>query len=183
MKNYSFISKLLAVGMVFGCAFVANAEKISKHTVDGFEEWYWKTTVKVSRGSAHTFWITGLTENTAITDMEVLCEYTYTEDGETIEDYVFASESCEIENSSGGFDKYVLLTAEDWDWVPSSKSSLTFTVMVSGWGDDDYTTADMSFNILTLVTPSKMPSIAVLISLISAERCFIISSGICENIS
>ena len=145
MKNYSFISKLLAVGMVFGCAFVANAEKISKHTVDGFEEWYWKTTVKVSRGSAHTFWITGLTENTAITDMEVLCEYTYTEDGETIEDYVFASESCEIENSSGGFDKYVLLTAEDWDWVPSSKSSLTFTVMVSGWGDDDYTTADMSF--------------------------------------
>lgn len=145
MKNSGFVSKMLALGMVFGYAFAANAEKISKHTVDGFEEWYWTKKVKVSRGSAHTFWITGLTADTAITSLEVSCDYTYKEDGEVYEDSVFASESCEIENSSGGWDKYVLLTAEDWEWVPSTKSSLEFTVRVDGWGDEGFSTADLSF--------------------------------------
>ena len=122
------------------------AEKITKHVVDGWEDWYWTKKVTVQRGQEHTFWVTGLTPDTYITDVEVYCEYTYKEEGEVYEDSVWASESCERENSSGGWDRYVLLTADDWEWVPSSKSSLTFTVKVSGWEPDEgYSTADISF--------------------------------------
>ena len=144
--NAKSILSAAALALVALAPAAANAEKIKKHTdSDGFEEWYWKGSVTVSRGSAHTFWIKGLTENTAITDFDVYCDFTYKEDGETVEDTVYAGDSCEVENSSGGWDKYVLLSADDWEWVPSSKSSLTFTVLVSGWGDDGYSSADMSF--------------------------------------
>lgn len=139
------MKKILAIAFI-ALSFGIHAEKIKKHVDgDGFEDWYWKGSVKVSRGSAHTFWIKGLTENTAITDMDVYCEYTYKEDGETYEDTIYASYSCEVENSSGGWDKYVLLTYDDWDGVPDSKSSLTFTVYVGGWGGDEYTSSDLSF--------------------------------------
>ena len=44
MKNNSWVSNFLALGIVCGFAFGANAEKISKHKdSDGFEEWYWET--------------------------------------------------------------------------------------------------------------------------------------------
>ena len=140
------MKKILILAATALYFFGLHAESIKKHTDgDGFEDWYWKGTVKVSRGSAHTFWIKGLTADTAITDMEVYCEYTYKEDGEVYEDAVYASESCEVANSSGGWDKYVLLTYDDWEWVPSSKNSLTFTVYVSGWGGEEYSSADLSF--------------------------------------
>ena len=53
------MKKILAIAFI-ALSFGVQAEKISKHTDnDGFEDWYWKGTVKVSRGSAHTFWIRG----------------------------------------------------------------------------------------------------------------------------
>ena len=144
MKSIKSILATFALALATVVPSVAWAEKISKHKdPDGWEEWYWTKTVKVSRGSAHTFWITGLTENTAITDIELF--YVYKEDGETMEDS-FGSESTEVENSSGGFDKYVLMTADEWEWVDESKKSITLTVKVSGWEpDEDQSSADISF--------------------------------------
>lgn len=144
MKSIKSILATFALALATFVPSVAWAEKISKYTdSDGLEEWYWTKTVKVSRGSAHTFWITGLTENTAITDIELF--YVYKEDGETMEDS-FGSESTEVENSSGGFDKYVLMTADEWEWVDESKKSITITVKVSGWEpDEDQSSADISF--------------------------------------
>ena len=121
--------------------------KISRRTdSDGFEDWYWKTTVVVPRGRTHTFWISGLTKNTAITSLEVCCDYKYKEDGETYEDFVCASEYCEVENATDGWNMYALLTADDWEWVPSSKRSLKFTVSVYGCGGDGYSDEDLSFS-------------------------------------
>lgn len=98
----------------------------------------WTTTVKVNRGEEHTFWVYGLTEDTGVNSLEVECEYTYKDDdGDTAEDWVSASERTEVENSAGSFDLYVLLTADDWEYVPASKSSLTFTVKVDGFYDED----------------------------------------------
>lgn len=102
------------------------------------KEGIYTTTVTVNRGEEHTFWVTGLTDESAVSWLEVSCEYTYKdEDGETQEDFVFASESTEVENQNGGSDMYVLLTAEDWEWVPVSKKSLKFTVTVEGFYDDE----------------------------------------------
>ena len=116
--------------------------RITKHAD---EDWYWTKKITVERGNAHTFYITGLTENTAIAGLDVYCDYTYKEDGETWEDCVFASECFMVTNSLGGHDIYVLLNVDDWADVPISKRSLAFTVMVYGFGADGCSNDDMSF--------------------------------------
>ena len=125
-KVFGFAA-LIAVG---GGLFAASAASLDK-------EGEWSTTVKVTRGQEHTFWITGLTADSAVFSLDVAGSYTYTEDGETVKDDIWAAESCEVENALGGWDKYVLLTAEDWDWVPSSVKSVTFKVEVTGFYDEE----------------------------------------------
>ena len=97
----------------------------------------WMTTVTVKRGQAHTFWVDGFSSDTGVAGIDIYGEFLYKEDGETWEDCVYASESCAVENSSGGWDTYVLLTADDWDWVPANVKSVKFIVTVWGWYDDD----------------------------------------------
>ena len=101
------------------------------------KEGFWSTTVKVSRGQEHTFWITGLTPDAIMSISWVYGGYSYKEDGETYEDEVYASESCSVENALGGWDNYVLLTAGDWELVPSSVKSITFKVEVDGFYDEE----------------------------------------------
>jgi len=145
MKKILKMLHALAMAALVLAPAAASAEKITKHKdKEGYEEWYWEKTVKVKRGEAHTFWIKDLTPTTEISGMDVFCDYTYKDEGEEYEDSVSASEWTEVENSKGGLDKYVLLTAEDWEWVHESKSSLTFKVRVDGWGEDA-ATEDISF--------------------------------------
>lgn len=139
MNKALTIVKSLALAAWVIIPNLASAEKLSKHKVDGWDEWYWSTSVTVQRGEEHTFWITGLTENTAVGGLSVYCDYKYKEDGETYEDSVWASKSEEV-----GSDQYVVLTTEDWESYYGSSGSLKFTVYVDGDGEDA-STEDISF--------------------------------------
>ena len=158
MKNLKSVLRKSIIAFAVAMSSVAGAESISRHVVDGFEDWYWTTKITVKRGEAHTFWITDLTPDTVITSFEVYCDFTYKDSGETYEDSVWCSETTDIENAAGGYDMYALFPAEDWDWVDSSVKSLAFTVKVSGWGDDEFaTSADKSFKFHHSVGDSDYP--------------------------
>ena len=130
MKFFKKVFGLAVLVAVGGGIFGVSAASLNT-------EGEWSTTVKVSRGQEHTFWITGLTADSAVFSLDVSGTYKYKEDGETWEDEVWPFESCEVENASGGWDKYVLLTADDWDGVPESVKSVTFTVYASGFYDEE----------------------------------------------
>jgi len=146
IKMSRFMQRIVLMIAFVSCAIstvLADTKgTISRHYEDEWEEWYWQTTVALSRGQAHTFWITGCTTNSLIDSLDVFAEFTYKEDGETYEDYCWASESYEIENENGTVDRYVILTEDDWEWVPQTKKSLKFTVKVWGWEPDENSTAD-----------------------------------------
>lgn len=98
----------------------------------------WTKTVTVARGEEHTFWVTGLTADTAVLSIDVEGEYSYKEDGEKWEDSIFASEYAEEFDSDGNVTGlYCLLTAEDWEFAPDSVKSVKFTVTVDGFYDDE----------------------------------------------
>lgn len=97
-----------------------------------------RKSVTVKRGEEHTFWVTGLSAETAVSSLDVEGEYSYREDGETYDDSVFASESAEELDADGNLiGLYCLLTAEDWEFVPESVPSVRFTVTVDGFYDDE----------------------------------------------
>ena len=87
----------------------------------------WERSITVHRGEEHTFWITGANGNAWIS-LDVYGEYYV----------VYPSESMYIENSKGGEDVYMLLTAEDWNSVPEYVKSITFYVEVYGSYDEAY---------------------------------------------
>lgn len=98
----------------------------------------WRTSVTVKRGEEHTFWVTELTADTAVSSLDVEGEYSYKEDGEKYEESLFASESTEEIDSDGNLiGLYCLLTAEDWEFVPDSVKSVKLTVTVDGFYDEE----------------------------------------------
>jgi len=131
---------------IVGACISASAEQITRHVDEfGSEDWYWTTKVTVNRGEAHTFWIKDLTEDTEICSLEISCEYSYFEEGETCEESIFTSESCEVENAFGGWDKYQLFASNEWEYVHASVTSLTFAVRVDGFEPDTAADARFSF--------------------------------------
>ena len=131
MKNRVIhgIAALAALVLSVAAPYAVSASTISKIT----EEWH--TSVSVSRGQEHTFWITDLTPDTGIYWMDV--EATYKdEDGD--EAYLSASESVETMDEEGcTTGMYMLLTDEDWEDVPATKASLKFKVTVYGSYDEE----------------------------------------------
>lgn len=126
----SKIVKIVSVACLAFLAGLVNAETLNK---DG----EWKSSgISVKRGEEHTFWITGLNGDQWMS-LDVEGVYTYKEDGETYEDSVYPFESVTVENAEGGEDIYVLLTAEDWEWVPESVKSIKFYAYVSGFYDEE----------------------------------------------
>lgn len=120
---------LVAVGLAGG----ACAESLKKG-----DESAWTKTVTVTRGEEHTFWVTGLSPDTGVFSLSVEAEYSYKEDGEKYEDFISASESTEEMDADGNITAlYCLLTAEDWEFVPTSVKSVKFTVTVDGFYDED----------------------------------------------
>lgn len=97
----------------------------------------WTTKVSVKRGEEHTFWVKPDTGDTGVSWLSVEGSYTYTEDGERYEESIWPSESSDVQNTSGSSDYYVLLTAEDWEWVPSRITTVSFKVTVEGFYDED----------------------------------------------
>ena len=121
---------LVAVGLTTGGAF---AESLKKG-----DDSAWTTTVTVARGEERTFWVTGLSANTAVSSLSVEAEYSYKEDGETYEDFIFAGESTETYDGEGTLTGlYCLLTSDDWENVPTSVKSVKFTVTVDGFYDEE----------------------------------------------
>ena len=119
-----------------GAVFAATSGSISLDK-EGWDK-PWTTTVTVNRGQEHTFWVTGLTADTGVSGVFVEGTYSYTEDGETWEDSVAASMSVdEHDDDYNVTGYYVLLTADDWDYVPDSVKAVKFTVTVDGWYDAD----------------------------------------------
>ncbi len=97
----------------------------------------WTKTVTVTRGEEHTFWVTGLSAETAVSSLNVEAEYSYKEDGETVEDFISAGESTETYDGEGNLTGlYCLLTSDDWENVPTSVKSVKFTVTVDGFYDE-----------------------------------------------
>ena len=150
--NYSvnIISRAaLAVIATFGIAFCANAATSGSIGIDS-DGWDkpWTTSVSVNRGQEHTFWVSGLTTGTAVSGLYVEGTYTYTEDGEKWEDWISPTEWTETydedDNVSG---IYMLLTADDWDYVPTSVKSVKFTVTVDGsYDSEDKSNNKFTFN-------------------------------------
>lgn len=98
----------------------------------------WTKTVTVTRGEEHTFWVTGLSAETAVSSLNVEAEYSYKEDGETVEDFISAGESTETYDGEGNLTGlYCLLTSDDWENVPTSVKSVKFTVTVDGFYDEE----------------------------------------------
>ena len=95
----------------------------------------WQTTMTLSWGAVRTFFIRNTTADSSVCGLEVEGVYTYKEDGETWEDSIWPSECVEAPNSLGGYDHYVVLTREDWDWSMAKKA--VFTITVSGFYDED----------------------------------------------
>ena len=138
MKNVNSIAKRILLGLVLGGAAAVSAAT-GKITLDS-EGWDkpWTTSVSVSRGQEHTFWVTGLTPNTSVNSLSVEGTYTYTEDGEKWEDWIRPTEWVDVYDNDGVLQgMYVLLTSEDWDWVPDSVRSVSFDVVVGGFYDDE----------------------------------------------
>lgn len=120
---------LVAAGLTTGGAF---AESLKSG-----DESAWTKTVTVARGEEHTFWVTGLSTETAVNSLSVEAEYSYKEDGETVEDFIFAGESTETYDGEGSLTGlYCLLTSDDWENVPTSVKSVKFTVTVDGFYDE-----------------------------------------------
>ena len=120
---------LVAAGLTTGGSF---AESLKKG-----DDSAWTTTVTVARGEERTFWVTGLSANTAVSSLSVEAEYSYKEDGETVEDFIFAGESTETYDGVGTLTGlYCLLTSDDWENVPTSVKSVKFTVTVDGFYDE-----------------------------------------------
>ena len=117
----------------------------TEHRLSKNEDNPWKTYVKVKRGEEHLFWISGVTESSSVTRIEVEGTVLYNKDGEAIEDYIFPSEMLEVENANGGIDRYLLLTSDDWRYVPESVSVVSFLVSVEGWYDASSPKEDNSF--------------------------------------
>lgn len=126
---------------IFTVEFDANYPGVSvvSGTLNQDGEWERYITVTVHRGEEHTFWITGANSNAWIS-LDVYGEYYYVEHGgdDYGRDVVYPSESMYIENSKGGEDVYMLLTAEDWNSVPEYVKSITFYVEVYGSYDEAY---------------------------------------------
>ncbi len=121
---------LVAAGLTTGGAF---AESLKSG-----DESAWKKTISVARGEEHTFWVTGLSADTAVNSLSVEAEYSYKEDGETVEDFIFAGESTETYDGEGTLTGlYCLLTSDDWENVPTSVKSVKFTVTVDGFYDEE----------------------------------------------
>lgn len=121
---------LVAVGLTTGGAF---AESLKSG-----DDSAWTKTVTVARGEEHTFWVTGLSAETGVSFLSVEAEYSYKEDGETYEDFIFAGESTETYDSEGTLTGlYCLLTSDDWEYVPMSVKSIKFTVTVDGFYDEE----------------------------------------------
>lgn len=121
---------LVAAGLTTGGAF---AESLKNG-----DESAWTKTVTVARGEEHTFWVTGLSAETAVSFLSVEAEYSYKEDGETYEDFIYAGESTETYDGEGTLTGlYCLLTSDDWEYVPTSVKSVKFTVTVDGFYDEE----------------------------------------------
>ena len=96
----------------------------------------WTTSVTVKRGQAHTFWVGSLSPDTSVMSIDVVGHFTYKVDGETDEDWVYNSQSTDIQDESGNTTAiYALLTPDDWD-VYGVPKSIKFTVTVSGFYDE-----------------------------------------------
>ena len=131
LKSFLLRSTVVVFSLV---SFAVQADSLNK---DG--EWTTKVTVK--RGSSHTFWVDGLTLETSVFSIEVEGVFTYKdEDGDKQEDYISASESTDTVDENGNTTGiYVLLTADDWLMADNVPSSVSFTVTVSGFYDEDNT--------------------------------------------
>lgn len=139
MDMFGKLSLLTLVGTALLCA--ARAETLSKD-----DENPWHTTVTVSRGEEHTFWIKDITPDSNVSGISVEGTYTYTDEWGQDEGWVSPFESTSVENSQGGYDEYVLLMADDWEDVPSSVKSVKFVVTVDGWYDSESPSADNKFS-------------------------------------
>ena len=121
------VCALVAVGMMTDGAF---AESLKNG-----EDCAWTTTVTVVRGEEHTFWVTGLSADTAVNSLSVEGEYSYTEDGERY-DFIFPSKTKENYDWTGRLTGlYCLLTSDDWEYMPTNVKSVKFTVTVDGFYD------------------------------------------------
>ena len=105
---------------------------------DGWDK-PWTTSVTVNRGQEHTFWVTGLTEETSVASLDVEGTYKYKdEDGEVWEDWITPGEWTETYDANYNVSGiYVLLTADDWEYVPDSIKAVKFTVTVEGSYDEE----------------------------------------------
>ena len=124
----------------FTVEFDANYPGVSvvSGTLNQDGEWERSITVTVHRGEEHTFWITGANGNAWIS-LDVYGEYYVEHGGDDYGgDVVYPSESMYIENSKGGEDVYMLLTAEDWNSVPEYVKRIRFYVEVYGSYDEAY---------------------------------------------
>ena len=131
MKFFGSIAKALVLVAVFAGTCRLGAASLNR---DG----EWTTTKTVSRGNSHTFWIDGLTEDTAVGFMTVEGTFTYKEDGEVWEETISAGEFTETYDDDGNVTGiYVLLTADDWAFAESAPKSVKFTIAVSGGYDED----------------------------------------------
>ena len=87
------------------------------------DEYVWTTSVTVSRGESHLFWIEGIDGD------DDCCLDVVARNDESLQ----ASEWWEFENSHGGYGLYAFLTEDDWKWSDTSASSVSFCVTVSAW--------------------------------------------------
>ena len=95
----------------------------------------WTLAESVPNGRLQSFWMTGMTENSNVRLIDVEGRYSYKEDGETYEGYVYPSEWKTITNHNGGVNEFVRLTEDDWSCVPASVKYVRFTITVTGTND------------------------------------------------
>lgn len=132
MNFKSAIVAFLAVAFSAVASLPVRAESLNK-------EGEWTKTISLKRGATHTFWVDGLTPDTSVFSIDVEGMFTYRdEDGDKQEDYVYATEYTDTTDESGNTTGiYVLLTADDWSMADNVPNSVTFTVTVSGFYDED----------------------------------------------
>jgi hypothetical protein len=134
IKRFGMFLKVLAAVALFCLAGGAEAaEKLNKEGV-------WTKKIEVNRGAEHTFWVDGLSSETAVWSVTVSAEYTYKdEDNWAFEDWIEATETyTEYDEDDGHTTSiYCLLTEDDWDRGESPPSKLTFTVTVEGNYDSE----------------------------------------------